>query len=82
MVFFLDSDLCLYFYNNIKYLREIRGLSRSRFAKLIGVDYDHVLSWEKQKYQPSAFYCLKICIVLDVSFQDLFFFSEVAWDYL
>lgn len=66
----------MYLLNNIFIERNIRGLSRAELARRIGVDYNCVWCWEKQSYQPTAYNALLLCKIFNISFEDLFYFSE------
>lgn len=66
----------MYLLNNIFIERNIRGLSRAELARRVGVDYNCVWSWEKQYYQPTAYNALLLCKIFNISFEDLFYFSE------
>lgn len=60
--------------NNLKKVRNGRGLSQTQLAELVGVSRNTISSIETGQYQPTAKLALTLCIALDKKFEDLFYF--------
>ncbi|MEL7626486.1 MAG: helix-turn-helix transcriptional regulator [Anaerolineaceae bacterium] len=61
--------------NNLKQIRNQKGLSQADLAELVGVSRNTISSIETGQYSPSAKLALTICIALDVKFEELFYFE-------
>lgn len=62
--------------NRLKELRVDYGLSQTELAKRVGVSRNTISSIETGRFYPTAKLALILCIALDISFEDLFFFAE------
>ncbi len=68
----MDDKLILK--NNLKEIRKNRGLSQQALADMVGVSRNTISSIETGQYCPTAKLALIICIALDMSFEELFYF--------
>lgn len=68
----MDDKLILK--NNLKDVRNEKGLSQQRLAQMVGVSRNTISSIETGQFNPTAKLALVICIALDKKFEDLFFF--------
>ncbi|MCI6735152.1 helix-turn-helix transcriptional regulator [Aerococcus urinaeequi] len=62
--------------NNLKQVRAKHGYSQAVLAKIVGVSRNTISSIETGQFNPSAKLALVLCIALDVTFEDLFYFDE------
>ena len=60
--------------NNIKEKRTEKGLSQEELARLVGTTRQTIISIEKNLFNPSAKLALLLCMVLEESFEELFYF--------
>lgn len=60
--------------NNIKALRQEKGISQAQLAQMVGVSRNTISSIETGQFNPTAKLALVLCIALDVKFEDLFYF--------
>lgn len=70
-------DYTFVFCNHIRQFREIRGYSQSTLANKVGVSRNTIASVERGDSVCSAELALLICLVLDVDFDQLFYFKTV-----
>lgn len=68
----MDSKLRLK--NNLKKIRIEKNLSQQQLADMIGVSRNTISSIETGQFNPTAKLALVLCIALDVTFEDLFYF--------
>ncbi len=68
----MDKDLILK--NNLKEVRQKRGVSQEELAKMVGTTRQTIISIEKNLFNPSAKLALLICVALDEKFENLFYF--------
>ena len=61
--------------NNLKDLRAKKGFSQEELAKTVGTTRQTIIAIEKNQFNPSAKLALLLCIVLDVKFEDVFYFD-------
>lgn len=61
--------------NNLRDTRRERGLSQSELAKMVGVSRNTISSIETGQFNPTAKLALVLCIALDKSFEQLFYFD-------
>ena len=61
--------------NRLKEARAERGLSQSELARMVGVSRNTISSIETGQFNPTAKLALVLCIVLDKSFEELFYFE-------
>ena len=69
----MDDQLILK--NRLKEARAERGLSQSELARMVGVSRNTISSIETGQFNPTAKLALVLCIVLDKSFEELFYFE-------
>lgn len=67
-----EQDLALH--NRLKAARAERGLSQAELAKLVGVSRNTISSIETERFVPTARLALILCIALEVTFEELFYF--------
>ena len=60
--------------NRLKEARAEKGLSQAQLAKLAGVSRNTISSIETGQFCPTAKLALLLCIALDKSFEELFYF--------
>ena len=58
--------------NKMKERRQALGYSQGELAALIGVSRQTVNMIENESYNPTLALCLRICRILDVTLNDLF----------
>lgn len=68
----MDDKLILK--NNLKEVRNEKGLSQQQLAEMVGVSRNTISSIETGQFNPTAKLALVLCIALDKKFEDLFFF--------
>lgn len=56
---------------NIKLLRESKGLTMKEFAEIVGVDRTSVSAWERDHTTPNYDMLIKICAVLSCKLNEL-----------
>lgn len=69
----MDEELL--FSNRLKVARAEKKLSQSGLAEIVGVSRQTISSIETNQYCPSAKLALLLCIALDKTFEDLFYFE-------
>ena len=65
----------LLFSNRIKEYRAEMGLSQSELATAVGVSRNTISSIETGQYSPTAKLAYSLCLVLDKSFEEVFYFE-------
>lgn len=60
--------------NRLKEARSERRLSQSQLAEMVGVSRNTISSIETGQFNPTAKLALVLCIALDKSFEELFYF--------
>ena len=68
----MDKELILK--NNLKTHRQQKGFSQEELAKTVGTTRQTIISIEKNQFNPSAKLALLLCIALDCTFEQLFYF--------
>ncbi|MBR2944812.1 MAG: helix-turn-helix transcriptional regulator [Clostridia bacterium] len=68
----MDNELILK--NNLQKLRKEKKLSQDELAKMVGTTRQTIISIEKSVFNPSAKLALLLCIALEVSFEEIFYF--------
>lgn len=68
----MDDKLVLK--NRLKEARAERKLSQSQLAEMVGVSRNTVSSIETGQFNPTAKLALVLCVALDKSFEELFYF--------
>lgn len=61
--------------NNLKKFRAEKGLSQTALGDLVGVSRNTISSIETGQFNPTAKLALLLCITLDKSFEELFYFD-------
>lgn len=59
------------FSENLKILRESKGLTQKELGKLVGVDQRTVSAWEKKICEPSYSILAKLCEIFDETFDGI-----------
>lgn len=67
-------DKSLNLKNNIQSARQEKKLSQEQLAKMVGTTRQTIISIEKNLFNPSAKLALLLCLALDKTFEDLFYF--------
>lgn len=68
----MNSDIILY--NNLKKIRQAKKISQEELAKMVGTTRQTIIAVEKGAYCPSAKLAYLLCIALQVSFEEAFYF--------
>lgn len=61
--------------NKLKEKRTEKGLSQAQLAGIVGVSRNTISSIETGQFSPTAKLALILCIALDTSFEELFYFD-------
>lgn len=69
----MDEKLVLK--NNLKEIRNEKGLSQAQLAEIVGVSRNTISSIETGQFNPTAKLALILCIALDKKFEDIFYFD-------
>ena len=69
----MDESLILK--NRLKVARAEKGLSQNDLAKLVGVSRNTISSIETGQFNQTARLALILCIALDKTFEELFYFE-------
>lgn len=72
----MKNESFLILKNRLKETRKKLGLSQSELAKMVGVSRNTISSIEVGQFSPSAKLALILCIALDKTFEELFYFDE------
>ena len=70
----MDESLILK--NRLKEARAEKGLSQAALAGLVGVSHNTISSIETGQFCPTAKLALVLCIALDRTFEELFYFDQ------
>ena len=62
--------------NRIKEARSQAGLSQTQLAELVGVSRNSISSIERAEYIPNLDTAFKLCIALNVTINDLFYYIK------
>lgn len=68
----MDDQLVLK--SNLKQARAEKKLSQAQLAELVGVSRNTISSIETGQFSPTAKLALILCIALDKTFEELFYF--------
>lgn len=60
--------------NTLKEVRSEKNLSQAQLAEMVGVSRNTISSIETGQFNPTAKLALILCVALDKSFEDLFYF--------
>ena len=60
--------------NRLKVARAEKNLSQGELARLVGVSRQTISSIETGQFNPTAKLALVLCIALDMTFEELFYF--------
>jgi len=63
------------FQNRLRVARAEKRISQGELAEMVGVSRQTISSIENNQFCPSAKLALLLCIALDKSFEELFFFE-------
>ena len=66
----------LVFKNRLREARNAKKLSQAQLAELVGVSRNTISSIETGQFHPTARLALILCIALDRTFEELFYFEE------
>lgn len=61
--------------NNLKKIRNEKGISQSKLADMVGVSRNTISSIETGQFNPTAKLALILCIALDKKFEEIFYFE-------
>ncbi len=62
--------------NRLKEVRAEKNLSQMQLAQMVGVSRNTISSIETGQFNPTAKLALILCIALDKTFEELFYFDE------
>ncbi|MCM1225945.1 MAG: helix-turn-helix transcriptional regulator [Clostridium sp.] len=62
--------------NRLKEVRAENKLSQMQLAEMVGVSRNTISSIETGQFNPTAKLALILCIALDKTFEELFYFDE------
>ncbi len=62
--------------NRLKEVRAEKKLSQMQLAQMVGVSRNTISSIETGQFNPTAKLALILCIALDKTFEELFYFDE------
>ncbi len=62
--------------NRLKEVRTEKKLSQMQLAQMVGVSRNTISSIETGQFNPTAKLALILCIALDKTFEELFYFDE------
>ena len=68
----MNEDLVLQ--NRLKEIRQEKKLSQDALAKMVGVSRNTISSIETLQFCPTAKLALVLCVALDKSFEEIFYF--------
>lgn len=68
----MNEDLVLQ--NRLKEIRAQKNLSQSALAEIVGVSRNTISSIETGQFCPTAKLALVLCVALDKSFEEIFYF--------
>ena len=61
--------------NHLKEARSEKNISQSQLAQMVGVSRQTISSIETGQFNPTAKLALTLCIALDKTFEELFYFE-------
>lgn len=61
--------------NHLKEIRKEKGLSQSELAEMVGVSRNTISSIETGQFNPTAKLALIICIAVEKTFEEIFYFE-------
>ncbi len=62
--------------NRLKEIRAEKKLSQAQLAEIVGVSRNTISSIETGQFNPTAKLALVLCIALDKTFEEIFYFDE------
>ena len=68
----MDDKLILK--NNLKEIRTEKNISQQQLADMVGVSRNTISSIETGQFNPTAKLALILCIALDKTFEEIFYF--------
>ena len=60
--------------NHLKEIRKEKGISQSELAAMVGVSRNTISSIETGQFNPTAKLALIICIAVEKTFEEIFYF--------
>lgn len=69
-----DKQYKLVLKNRLKEARQAAGMSQEELAEAVGVSRNTISSIETGQFSPTAKLALVLCIALNVTFEELFYF--------
>ncbi len=69
----MDNELILK--NRLRDARSEKNLSQAQLAQMVGVSRNTISSIETGQFNPTAKLALLLCIALDKTFEELFYFE-------
>lgn len=73
-----ETENGLVLQNRLRVARAEKRLSQGDLAQMVGVSRQTISSIENLQFCPSAKLALLLCLALDKSFEELFYFDEGA----
>lgn len=73
-----ETENGLVLQNRLRVARAEKRLSQGDLAQMVGVSRQTISSIENLQFCPSAKLALLLCLALDKSFEELFYFDECA----
>mgnify|MGYP003485128578 CR=1 FL=1 len=61
--------------NHLKEIRKEKGISQSELAAMVGVSRNTISSIETGQFNPTAKLALIICIAVEKTFEEIFYFE-------
>ena len=61
--------------NNLKEFRTAAGISQAQLAEMVGVSRNTISSIETGQFNPTAKLALIICIAVEKTFEEIFYFE-------
>lgn len=61
--------------NRLKEVRAEKKISQQELADMVGVSRNTISSLETGQYEPSAKLAYVLCVALDMTFEELFYFE-------
>lgn len=61
--------------NHLKEIRKEKGISQSELATMVGVSRNTISSIETGQFNPTAKLALIICIAVEKTFEEIFYFE-------
>lgn len=62
--------------NRLKEYRQIAGISQAKLAEEVGSSRNTIVSIENGKFCPTAYLAALLCLALNCTFEELFYFDD------